>query len=265
MKKYSNHVKKNPLKSTKSFKMPSEVAWKYAKSYITKKNKTDKNTYHSPTRMGFREETDSYGNSITENYVSEEEAQRQLNILTKQNKKTTDISLPLSLRRLNKSNVHGNIEYNKEVVEEKLKTPSHVTAKAKQKTEGISGSVSWDLSPMRATLFGTSTKVKGKSSQTVAPNRTYDRTWKSIENNVGGALGVQINENNRASIQVNKKFFQNQKGSANQIRLNWNAVNLGGGNLNVNLVGTDPDSGKKTKAMTLEYNIPTDKLLNLFK
>ena len=39
MKKYSNHVKKNPLKSTKSFKMPSEVAWKYANLILLKKIK----------------------------------------------------------------------------------------------------------------------------------------------------------------------------------------------------------------------------------
>jgi hypothetical protein len=255
MKKYSNHVKKNPLKSTKSFKIPFKVAWEYAKSYAPKKNKIDKNTYHSPTHWGFREETDSYGNPITENYVSEEEAQRQLNILTKRNKKTTNINSHLSLRRLNKSRVHGNIEYNKEVFEEKSKTPSHVTVKAKQKAEHIGGSINFPVGPAKLALFGTTTKVKGKSSESVAPYGVYNKTWKSIENNLGSSLGVQINENNRVGIQVNKKFFQNQKGSANQIRLNWDVMNLGGGNLHVNLTGSDPISGPKTKAMTLNYKV----------
>ena len=103
-------------------------------------------------------------------------------------------------------------------------------------------------------MFGSTATTKGAFQEQV-PFGTYEGTWKSIENDIGGALGYQINENNRVGIQVNKKFFQNQKGSANQIRLNWDVMNLGGGNLNVNLMGSDPFSGKKTKAMTLNYNV----------
>ena len=50
-------------------------------------------------------------------------------------------------------------------------------------------------------------------------------------------------------------FFENQKGSANEVNLNYSIRDLGGGNLIVSLTGKDPFSGKKTTAMNLQYKV----------
>tara|TARA_R100000008_G_scaffold58279_1_gene36153 strand:- start:293 stop:832 length:540 start_codon:yes stop_codon:yes gene_type:complete len=153
-----------------------------------------------------------------------------------------------------KRKVSGSLYYEGEKTKKEIKPNKYVTVKEQSKTKALRGNLSFDLNPIRATLFGSTATTKGAFQEQV-PFGTYEGTWKNIENDIGGALGYQINENNRVGIQVNKKFFQNQKGSANQIRLNWDVTNLGGGNLNVNLMGSDPFSGKKTKAMTLNYKV----------
>mgnify|MGYP003140689967 CR=1 FL=1 len=153
-----------------------------------------------------------------------------------------------------KKKVSGSLYYEGAKTKKEIKPNKYVTVKEQSKTKALRGNLSLDLNPFRATLFGSTATTKGAFQEQV-PFGTYEGTWKSIENDIGGALGYQINENNRVGIQVNKKFFQNQKGSANQVRLNWDVMNLGGGNLNVNLMGSDPFSGKKTKAMTLNYKV----------
>ena len=153
-----------------------------------------------------------------------------------------------------KRKVLGSLYYEGEKTKSELKPNKYVTVKEQSKTKVLKGNLSFDLNPIRATLFGSTATTKGAFQEQV-PSGTYEGTWKSIENDIGGALGYQINENNRAGIQVNKKFFQNQNGSANQVMLNYSVQNLGGGNLNVSLVGKDPFSGKKTKAINLQYKI----------
>jgi len=134
-----------------------------------------------------------------------------------------------------------------------------INKETNEKLRKIQGNVSFDLEPLRLTGFGSRTKVTGKAKEKATykgmPAGTYEQSWKSIENNIGGALGYQVNENNRVGIQVNKRFFENQKGSENQISLNYSVMDLGGGNLDVSLTGTDPFSGKKTKAMNLRYKV----------
>ena len=150
--------------------------------------------------------------------------------------------------------VSGSLYYEGTKTKRERKPNKYVTVKEQSKTKALRGNLSFDLNPISATLFGSTATTKGAFQEQV-PFGTYEGTWKSIENDIGGALGYQINENNRAGIQVNKKFFQNQKGSANQVMLNYSVQNLGGGNLNVSLVGKDPFSGKKTKAINLQYKI----------
>ncbi len=134
-----------------------------------------------------------------------------------------------------------------------------IDTEVKEKLRQIQGDVSFDLRPLRLTGFGARTKVTGtakeKGTYKGVPTGTYEETWKSIENNIGGALGYQINENNRIGVQLSKRFFENQKGSDNQITLDYNVSDIGNGNLNVSLTGIDPMSGKKTKAMNLQYRV----------
>jgi len=134
-----------------------------------------------------------------------------------------------------------------------------VVKETNEKLRKIQGNISFDLKPLRLTGFGNRTKVIGKAKEKATykgtPAGTYEQNWKRIENNIGGALGYQINKNNRIGIQINKKFFENQKGSENQVNLNYSVMDLGGGNLDVSLTGTDPFSGKKTKAMNLRYKV----------
>ena len=134
-----------------------------------------------------------------------------------------------------------------------------VNKETNEKLRKIQGNISFDLEPLRLTGFGSRTKVRGNVKENATykgmPAGTHEQSWKSIENNIGGALGYQVNKNNRVGIQINKRFFENQKGSENQVNLNYSVMDLGGGNLDVSLTGTDPFSGKKTKAMNLRYKV----------
>jgi hypothetical protein len=160
----------------------------------------------------------------------------------------------LNLKRKRNQKVTGSLYYEGSKTKDEFKPNKYVTVKQKSKTKTLSGNVSFDLNPVRATVFGSKTRTKGAYSEQV-PFGTYEGTWKNIEKNIGGALGYQVNENNRVGIQVNKRFFENQKGSENQVSLNYSVMDLGGGNLDVSLTGTDPFSGKKTKAMNLRYKV----------
>ena len=160
----------------------------------------------------------------------------------------------LNLNQGKKKKVSGSLYYEGRKSKDEIKPNKYVTVKQKQKTKVLRGNLSFDLKPLRATVFGSTATTKGLFQERV-PFGTYEGTWKNIENNIGGALGYQVNENNRVGIQVNKKFFENQKGSANEVNLNYSIKNLGGGNLNVSLTGTDPFNGKKTKAMSLQYKV----------
>jgi len=160
----------------------------------------------------------------------------------------------LNIPRKRNQKVSGSLYYEGRKSKDEIKPNKYVTVKQKQKTKSLKGNLSFDLKPLRATVFGSTATTKGLFQEKV-PFGTYEGTWKSIENNIGGALGYQVDENNRVGIQLNKRFFQNQKGSANEVNLNYSIRDLGGGNLNVSLTGTDPFSGKKTKAMNLQYKV----------
>jgi len=160
----------------------------------------------------------------------------------------------LNLKRKPNQKLSGSLYYEGSKTKNISKPNKYVTTKEESKTKTLSGNVSFDLNPFRATLFGSKTRTKGAYSEQ-APFGTYESTWKNIEKNIGGGLGYQVNENNRVGIQINKRFFENQKGSENQVSLNYSVMDLGGGNLNVSLTGVDPVSGKKTKAMNLEYKV----------
>ena len=160
----------------------------------------------------------------------------------------------LNLKRKPNQKLSGSLYYEGSKTKNISKPNKYVTDKEKVKEKKLSGNLSFDLKPFRATMFGSTTTRKIAQSRQV-PYRTYEREWKQIENNIGGALGYQVNENNRVGIQINKRFFENQKGSENQVSLNYSVMDLGGGNLNVSLTGVDPVSGKKTKAMNLEYKV----------
>ena len=163
-------------------------------------------------------------------------------------------SVMLSRNKKRNDKISGGLFYDKLQEKRKIQPNKYVTVKQSNKINRLSGTVSFDLKPLRLTGFGSTTTTKGVENVKV-PFGTFETTWKSIENNIGGALGIQINENNRVGIQASKTFFQNQKGSANTINLNYSVQNLGGGELNVSLTGTDPFTGKKTKAMNLQYNL----------
>ena len=142
----------------------------------------------------------------------------------------------LNLKRKRNQKVTGSLYYEGSKTKDEFKPNKYVTVKQKSKTKTLSGNVSFDLNPLRATLFGSKARTKGAYSEQV-PFGTYEGTWKNIEKNIGGALGY------------------NQKGSENQVSLNYSVMDLGGGNLDVSLTGTDPFSGKKTKAMNLRYKV----------
>ena len=169
-----------------------------------------------------------------------------------------------SMPKRKKVTGYVDIEGTKETKRESLTPYANVpdlriNTETKQKLRKIQGNVSFDLEPLRLTGFGSRTKVTGNAKEKATykgiPAGTYEQSWKSIENNIGSALGYQINDKNRVGIQVNKRFFENQKGSENQVSLNYSVMDLGGGNLNVSLTGVDPFSGKKIKAMNLEYKV----------
>ena len=171
----------------------------------------------------------------------------------------------LNLRQLNKYPVRGSVYYEGDTQKSQTKRPDprfpfvSLDQKTKQKIKTIGGNVSLDLKPLRLSAFGQTRTIKGSAKGTASigkvPIDTYQNVWKQIENDIGGAIGYQIDENNRVSLQANKKFFQGQKGSTNSVNLNYNVQDLGGGELNVSLTGTDPFTGKKTKAMNLQYNL----------
>jgi len=183
--------------------------------------------------------------------------------------------LNLDLRKLNKSKVKGNLNYsstgktdtgslvprsnpNKQMIDEKY-APRYDT---KQTSKTLSGNISFPLGPLEGTIYGAKTRNKGSYTESNTFGTTYDTTWKNIENQIGGALGYEVNEKNRIGIDINKNFFKDQKGSRSKVELNWNA-NVGGGFLNVTLSGSDRN--KQGKAVQLKYNIPTHKLMGFFK
>ena len=145
----------------------------------------------------------------------------------------------LNIPRKRNQKVSGSLYYEGKKSKNEIRPNEYVTVKQKQKTKSLKGNLSFDLRPLRATIFGSTATTKG-SVQEKVPFGTYEGTWKSIENNIGGALGYQVDENNRVGVQLNKTFFQNQKGSANEVNLNYSVRDLGGGDLIVSLTGKDP-------------------------
>ena len=180
----------------------------------------------------------------------------------------------LNLRQLNKSKVRGSLNYssrgatdsgslvprsnkNKQMIDEVYK-PRY---KSKETSKTLSGNISFPLGPLQGTMYGVRTRNKGSRTEGDVFN-SYDSTWKNIENQLGAGLGYEINEKNRVGIDVNKNFFEGQKGSRSNVELNWNAQ-VGDGFLNVTLSGSDRN--KQGKALQLKYNIPTDTLMRFFK
>jgi len=180
----------------------------------------------------------------------------------------------LDLRQLNKSKVRGSLNYssrgatdsgslvprsdkNKQMIDEVYK-PRY---KSTETSKTLSGNVSFPLGPLQGTMYGVRTRNKGNRTESDAFN-SYESTWKNIENQLGAALGYEIDERNRVGIDINKNFFKGQKGSRSNVELNWNAQ-VGDGFLNVTLSGSDRN--KQGKALQLKYNIPTDTLMRFFK
>ena len=180
----------------------------------------------------------------------------------------------LNLRQLNKSKVRGSLNYssrgatdsgslvprsnkNKQMIDEVYK-PRY---KSKETSKTLSGNISFPLGPLQGTMYGVRTRNKGSRTEGDVFN-SYDSTWKNIENQLGAALGYEIDERNRVGIDINKNFFKGQKGSRSNVELNWNAQ-VGDGFLNVTLSGSDRN--KQGKALQLKYNIPTDTLMRFFK
>ena len=180
----------------------------------------------------------------------------------------------LDLRQLNKSKVRGSLNYsstgatdsgslvprsdkNKQMID-KVYKPRY---KSDQTSKTLSGNISFPLGPLQGTMYGVKTKNKESRIQSDIFG-SYESTWKNVENQLGAALGYEIDERNRVGIDVNKNFFKGQKGSRSNVELNWNAQG-GDGFLNVTLSGSDRN--KQGKAMQLRYNMPTDKLMRFFK
>ena len=74
----------------------------------------------------------------------------------------------LNIPRKRNQKVSGSLYYEGRKSKDEIKPNKFVTVKQKQKTKSLKGNLSFDLRPLRATVFGSTATTKGSFQEKVA-------------------------------------------------------------------------------------------------